>query len=235
MSSSSTNNLLPIALHNNAGVGYLERGESKNALRCFKASLALLRQATTAAEDDMVVDMDFFNTVLTTSPESLALLPVTVPGVQDEAFHVFNQAWLLSTAVLNNSALPSRETLEEASCLILFNLGLASHQLGVVTGEEAALRKAFKLYNLTVQLVGDNPAPANNAFLHVVSNNNMAYLHWRFGSDSSKAFEALHALQPSMATVINDEFCPVDENHLDQIMINFVTAQSGRNIAAAAA
>ena len=110
MISGNSNTLLQVALYYNAGVGYLEKADNHSATRCFKAALARIQlclQEEAAAhkqpvgrepESDKAVSMPLYST--------------RIPGLEDEAFYVFDHAWILSTSMLNGMATPARGILE---------------------------------------------------------------------------------------------------------------------------
>ena len=219
------NGLLQVALYNNAGVSYLERADSQNAERCFRAALQSV-QHHVEADDAILVE----------KPPSLPLYSTPMPFLSDDAFYVFDQAWVLSTAVLNDTTATSRQTIESAAALIVFNLALTFHQLCLLSGDGTMLQRACKMYSLSAQMASTTLDATTHAVLDVVSNNNLAHLHWRCQGDHLKAQELLDGMQTSMARVVlEEEHCVLDLEQLDEISINNVTAQTGPTGTAAAA
>jgi len=226
---------------NNTGVWHLvsAEGDAKEAMRCFRATMSTLHEylssnddATTAADDIDVDAQMMIEGDKSDSPPPLTSLSVT--SMEDERFYLHTQA-----LIMDPSAMPkTKNGVQLLSAIILFNLGLACHNYGMLHNDAAKMAHATRMYELVGQLILDEGAIEEYPSLALASLNNQAYIEYYFGHNPTQADELL----TRAATVAgqwllegNDGF--MADVQLDQIMLNslLVTMFASPQGAAAAA
>jgi tetratricopeptide (TPR) repeat protein len=162
---------------NNHGVELLVTGNSCNAMRAFQDALAALKKC---------IDID--NNPMKCSPSSKHRMPIdgaSLPLCESVALSELKDTQSLSyvydhcVLIVDTAPDDNSETLSLYSAVVLFNLGLASHREGML-GHKKSFRKAFKLYNMCLQLLKESAAQKDMpaTILTLIVLNNKAHIHY---------------------------------------------------------
>lgn len=107
--------------------------------------------------------------------------PLGLTGLTSEAGYVYNRPLLLPT---NLSTITNRTDMEAfglmVSTTVIFNLALAWHQFAAITGAEAPLFRAGKIYDFIVQVLDrDDEDDASRNVMRCVALNNRAQIFYQ--------------------------------------------------------
>jgi hypothetical protein len=134
---------------NNEGVRLLLSGNrEQQAVTCLKESLNMFKHLLAIASDD--------DSRTSSSPPSnmalnIQLLAHSLPNLQD--YNSFIYCSLLAFSVAEASeTLPTEETIQVYSAVVILNIALAYHRKGV-SGNEASMARAEKMYDTVAKLL----------------------------------------------------------------------------------
>lgn len=161
---------------NNEAVSLLLQNRDREAMVLFTNSLNEIKQlvGNESNEDAMIEDSS-------RAPLSIHDATHTVPGLQDYACFVYSSA-LTFTAETISRNMPSddREANQFAS-VVLLNVALAYHHTGL-RGNQTALEKAERLYDMVCQLLAPNEICQGTALLvKAAAINNLAQIRHHRG------------------------------------------------------
>jgi tetratricopeptide (TPR) repeat protein len=109
---------------------------------------------------------------------------VAIPEVQDamssspeNMFVVFNRAFTLYEVhgVMSSSAASTK-----VAATLLYNIGLAFHQMGIQENNTAALKKSLSTYQLAYKLLSEHCNDSFGCLLLLALCNNMSHIHGHF-------------------------------------------------------
>lgn len=108
-----------------------------------------------------------------------------------------------------------------SSTSIIFNLALACHQYGKITGQELPLAKAGHLYSLIVNILdGEDRNNKTHGALQCLALNNLAQLHYEH-CDNKKSASCMASMYDLLKFTDYLE-AYLDEDEADEIRLNLV-------------
>lgn len=124
------------------------------------------------------------DTPMMSADARLTCRTVSVPGLQDDQFFIFNYAFLFAPTAMGNDTL-SPTDMAYGCAVLTFNMALTYHQLGKQTGSTRKLRTACLLYGKVVEMARaaadsqDMCLVGSDIFLlHLVALNNAAEIQY---------------------------------------------------------
>jgi hypothetical protein len=159
---------------NNQGVDLLISGDSLGAMSSFKMAVDILKEA--ANEDaNAVTSFDGLNQVNAEAALPICESRLTVPGLQGVPCYVYNHGIM----IVPTADEESQKMLSLYSAIVLFNMALACHHDGRL-GHETSLKRASRLYSMTVQILNGNivPGGVSATILTLLALNNKAQIHY---------------------------------------------------------
>jgi hypothetical protein len=196
---------------NNEGVHCLLLSDAGAARHRFKAALAMVNSQLGA--HDGVLDVGAATGVVAGNPQ---LASFAIPGMNDDCFYVHNQALIFRVGVLG-----SFQDVNMASSILVFNLALSYHLVGMASNSESNLRAACRLYVTCAKLALTSDTHMVGSALAVASMNNMAQIEYRLLADPGKALEILNGLQLCHEL---GQTTFMDPLHIDEIVLNIICA-----------
>lgn len=187
------NSLLEAIAINNEGVRLLKAGNLSAGLDAFHRAALLMRDS---AEDvaewtrDLQPERPCNNNNHSNNSSNSVICfeqrpcQSTLAGLQSGHCYVYDRPLLLPTDLLTISSRDDADSIVlTSSASIIFNLALACHQHGKITGQEQPLTKACHLYGLVVKIIDganddDDKAAHHHGALHCLALNNLAQLHY---------------------------------------------------------
>ena len=204
-------NIQDIIRLNNEGVHNLVLQNSKGAINSFRQALIILGGGI-----PLSIDYESSNT------SNLHLSAAPIPGVDDEGYYIHNQALLFGSSSFF-------EAQGFGTFAVLFNLGLAYHQIGARLSDQVKLQKALQLYRICANLVWGGEGPTlssnNSDALALAALNNSAHILYRFLGDRDQASGLAHQLARPGVSVTPTPF--MEQSHLDEILVNICIVDSG--------
>jgi hypothetical protein len=143
------NNLIQEAqrLNNKGVVLLLLDNREQQAVTCLKQSLSMVKHLLAMASDD--------DSRTSSSPSNMALniqiLAHSLPSLQDSNSFIYCSLLAFSPADASET-LPTEDTIQVYSAVIILNIALAYHRKGL-SGNEASLTMAEKMYGMVTKLL----------------------------------------------------------------------------------
>jgi hypothetical protein len=162
-------------LHNNKGVHLLNAGNSYCAIRAFHIGYALMKEVAQAILENEThtkspIDTDSW----LSSFGQKSRTGLRLSGLEHSLCFVFDRPLLVDTDKVDSKELPAVSV-----TTILFNLGLACHQVGRLSGSEVPLRLASKYYNLVFRVICQSHMDHGVlGVLKCLALNNLAHLYY---------------------------------------------------------
>jgi hypothetical protein len=174
-SSSVTMNLSHALQLNNEGVNLLLQNRDSEAVLLFTNSLNEIKQLVVTGEvPNKGSDISF------RSPLFVHDATHTVPGLQDLACFIYGNALTFSSETVNRN-MPSEDQSNHLASSVLLNVALVYHRTGL-RGNQAALEKAERLYDMVCQLLVANDICHGTALLvKAAAINNLAQIRHHRG------------------------------------------------------
>ena len=208
---------------NNEGAQLLTEGNHSVAIERFKVALAAFHLASVSDDEEIKTS----NNDVLDSSERLRISQVSVPGLEDVWFYVFNKAFVLETTC----ALPHRH-LHLASTASLLNLCLAFH-CGVTKGGAtiAKVHKICRLYQMAgrmLETTSDIVKEQNSiSFMKILVLNNLAHLAFQFDvQDLVNATHLLEDLQFDLAQLTEAKKCFASFVTMDPVVVHEITTNT---------
>jgi hypothetical protein len=166
---------------NNWGVSLLDSKNVVCAIHAFQSGVDAMRTFTgvDATTDDATMSHGASESVAPKDKNPLFSLQAgtKLDGLQQGAFYTYDRPLLLpADAQIPGSDMDS--TILTASAVLIFNFGMACHQFGKQTGQEAAIRQAAQIYELILRMVNRTGLSEKlcNIFM-CLALNNLANIH----------------------------------------------------------
>lgn len=214
---------------NNEGVRLLGVGNCSAGLQEFQRAIVLLRQAseeldprTGALPAESSEDgRDDSSAYFCVGPSSRNLT-----GLQNAHCYVYDRPLLLPTKMAISCLEEFDSVVLTLSTSVIFNMALACHQHGQVTGLAVALTKSANLYEFIVKVLNDNNDGVVDELEHhmllCLALNNLAQLHY----DSCDYQKCQIYLDKLFDVVVASPYCLDDsclnEEDVEEIMLNLV-------------
>jgi tetratricopeptide (TPR) repeat protein len=177
----ATTNMDPLhdaSIFNNLGVALLESKDTLHAIHSFQRAINILKEFTEelASQDESGATADTESAEI----ESFCMLQtgMKLKSLNQGIYYTYNRPLLLPT----NTVLPSPEALNAymvtSGVILIFNFGMACHQFGKETGQEAALHQAIQIYELTLRMISrSSTIDCIGKVVMCLALNNLANLH----------------------------------------------------------
>ena len=206
-----------------------------------RTSIISIKQAMHAMDalyEDADAKQDQDTTMMPADDDDLRLKcrTVSVPGLQDDQFFIFNYAFLFApTTNLDGNGKLSSTDMAYGCAVLTFNMALIYHQMGKQTGSSRKLRTACLLYGKVAEMArsaaesqgmeGSSLVGSDLFLLHMVAMNNAAEIQY-----SLAGFQACNELlmhvqymmqqlyEEPMADVVGD----LPAGAMDEIKLNTV-------------
>jgi hypothetical protein len=196
-------------LQNNRGVHLLNVGDSHCAIQAFHLGYAVMKEIAQAILENethprSLLDADSW----LSSFDQKSGTGLKLSGLEHGLCFVFDRPLLVDAAKVDSIELPAVSV-----TTILFNLGLACHQVGRLSGSEVPLRLASKYYNLVFRVTcRSNMDHGILDVLKCLALNNLAHLSmrvaiiekvkvaWSVWLDILRKLDASTALPPTLSS-----------------------------------
>ena len=206
---------------NNEGVHRLNFGNISGALHAFQSAVVVMKEAAVSHAEYPALPNDRNDCSLW----GVEPRPGNLVGLQNEHCYVFTRPLLIPTDVKISTPEELDSFVLTSSAIVIFNFALASHQFGNISGQQAPLRRAGRLYDLTLKILvrGENHYHHMHAILQCLALNNLAQLCYD-QCDYAKSQTCIETMYDLVATTDCLD-SHLNEHEAAEIMLNIVHLQ----------
>jgi hypothetical protein len=220
------NPLLQSIAMNKEGVRLLNLGDTSGAIAVFQHAVAVMRNVAAAhAENPCELFDNLASEEMRTSFPRRDQRPQDLVGLQSDVCYIYNRPLVIPTVahIKNQEDLDS--FVQISSSFIIFNFALVCHQYGKIHGDEASLKRAGCLYNLTVKSLANGVGCDQAHFaLQCLALNNLAQLHYD-QCDFRKSQSCLEIMY-DMVIRTNCLDSYLSDEETEELMLNLVHMQA---------
>ena len=213
---------------NNEGVQLLNSGSITDALRVLQSAVVVMKEASQVFADSAKALPPSAVASLTHNDCSQFCLDqgtgCTLVGLQNDNCYVYDRPLLIPTDLKISTQEDLHSAILISSTWIVFNFALALHQLGMISGKDAPLRRAVGLYDLTLRMLCRSDIDESmNAVLRCLALNNLAQLQYEYCEYEKSKYCTDCMYDLAVSTGCLDSSCSyLSESDIDEIKWNLV-------------
>jgi tetratricopeptide (TPR) repeat protein len=225
--------LLQAITMNNEGVELLCDGKVEAAVVRFQQATLVLKAATNVSDGSPSQPQHGPCRRQTTASFGFDKHANGIATLRSDLHYIYNRPLRLPDDIKVTKQVDLERVLLIASTSIIFNMALAWHLHGRISGRTSQLKKARQLYDLVVQVVSDeDQVDGSFLVLECVALNNLAQLCYDLGNyDTSQAY--MEDIDDLLMDHNNFLDAYLEAEQADEIRYNIIHAQPPSTAAAA--
>lgn len=159
---------------NNEGCEYLECGDFVTARNCFRDALQFMTVSIVELQNEMQGQPQVLDDGERLSEFQWSVLPHTPLHIAPDAYYVYQRGIFIYRDEDDSS--PSPFELSEESSMIVYNLGLAFHLIGISTNTASNLNEALSFYKISSAIRARRANAKNPEVIDLAIYNNMGHV-----------------------------------------------------------
>ena len=175
---------------NNIGCEYLEGGNLYKSRDCFRLALKSMTETIVKAQQKEAHQLNAIDTGMRFSNFQWSALPRTPFNIPSETF-LYQRAILIHRSDIARAGLcPSTFELSDESSMIVYNLGLVVHLIGITTNHLSLLNEAMSFYQIAQAIrASKNSQKCFQKLIDIALYNNMGQIeHEHVNYDRARMF-----------------------------------------------
>jgi hypothetical protein len=229
---------------NNWGVNLLEFNDTVCAIDTFQRAVHMMKHFTDSVVT-IQLDLDFDQPSMLpslrrpstgTAVSSFQLRTGTkLDCLGKGVYYTYDRPILLPTDNKISTPEEFNSNMVVSGAILVFNFGMACHQLGTQSGQEASLRQAVRIYELTLNMLHQTGIHESYSMvLMCLALNNLANIHSDLCDYESceSCLECVRDLLMDDANIDSFALEFIDESDWTELKLNLMYAQNGSAAAA---